>query len=124
MSRLKTNTRVYLAGPMTGIPKWNAPAFDEAAAILRQEGYIVINPMEVDRVLDGFDPDNSPYAGSYKHYMLRDLPLVMSCDEICMLPDWGKSKGANLELHTALVCDMPAWYFKTRRKVETLFCTL
>ena len=35
---------VYLAGPMTGIAEFNFPAFDAAAAKLRDLGYVVFNP--------------------------------------------------------------------------------
>ena len=38
--------RVYIAGPMTGLPAFNYPAFHAAAATLRQAGYVVENPAE------------------------------------------------------------------------------
>jgi hypothetical protein len=40
-------SRVYLAGPMTGIDALNFPAFHKAAASLRASGYEVVNPAEV-----------------------------------------------------------------------------
>ena len=38
--------RIYLAGPMTGLPEFNYPAFHAEAARLRQLGYHVENPAE------------------------------------------------------------------------------
>ncbi|MCY1527250.1 hypothetical protein D9M68_623110 [compost metagenome] len=38
--------RIYLAGPMTGLPEFNYPAFHAEAARLRALGYQVENPAE------------------------------------------------------------------------------
>ncbi|MBF3131496.1 DUF4406 domain-containing protein, partial [Pseudomonas aeruginosa] len=38
--------RIYLAGPMTGLPEHNFPAFHAEAARLRSLGYQVENPAE------------------------------------------------------------------------------
>lgn len=38
--------RIYIAGPMTGLPDFNFPAFNDMAAILRGLGYHVENPAE------------------------------------------------------------------------------
>jgi hypothetical protein len=40
--------RVYIAGPMRGIPEFNFPAFD-AAARGRAMGLEIISPAELDR---------------------------------------------------------------------------
>lgn len=40
--------RVYLAGPMSGIPRFNFPAFFAAAAVLRSQGFDVVSPAETD----------------------------------------------------------------------------
>lgn len=91
-------TILYLAGPMTGYPEFNFPAFDEAAAELRAVGYEVINPAEVDRAL-GFDPrSEDEYTDeNYHAAMRRDIPLVMKADGVALLPGWRASRGANLE---------------------------
>ena len=36
--------RIYVAGPMSGLPAFNFPAFHEAAADLRACGFDVVNP--------------------------------------------------------------------------------
>lgn len=38
--------RVYVAGPMTGIPDFNYPAFNAVADQLRAQGYEVENPAD------------------------------------------------------------------------------
>ena len=38
--------RIYIAGPMTGQPEFNFPAFHAVAARLRQAGAEAINPAE------------------------------------------------------------------------------
>lgn len=37
-------TKIYIAGPMTGIPDYNRPAFNEYAAKLVEQGHTVLNP--------------------------------------------------------------------------------
>ena len=40
--------KIYCAGPMTGLPELNFPAFHAEAARLRAFGYEVINPAEIN----------------------------------------------------------------------------
>jgi hypothetical protein len=80
-------TRIYIAGPMTGIEDLNFPAFNAAAERLRAAGHEVINPAEIN-------PDKTM---SWEQCMRRDIPELCTCDAIAMLPGWGSSKGATLE---------------------------
>lgn len=82
-------TRVYLSGPMAGIPNNNFPAFMEFAARLRAEGFEVVNPAELQD------------AGSWEQCLRNDLREMVTCDAIALMPGWEKSRGANLELHVA-----------------------
>ncbi len=45
--------KVYLAGPMRGLPLFNFPAFADAAAKLRAQGYDVFSPAERDEQVYG-----------------------------------------------------------------------
>jgi len=38
--------RIYIAGPMTGLPEFNYPAFNAAAEYLRSLGHHVENPAD------------------------------------------------------------------------------
>lgn len=83
---------IYLSGPMSGLPDFNFPAFNELAKILRGKGYNVVNPAEIEE-----EPGKE-----WHEYLRKDIRAMMDCDTICLLPGWDKSKGARLELHIAL----------------------
>jgi hypothetical protein len=101
-------TKVYLAGPMTGIPQFNFPAFDAAAAALREAGYDVVSPAEMDdpetRAAALASPDGAPGSGSssgetWGDFLARDVKLIADggLDAIVVLPGWERSRGARLE---------------------------
>lgn len=81
--------RIYLAGPMTGLPEFNYPAFHAEAARLRALGYQVENPAE------------NPPQDDWEDYMKQAIPQLLTCDLMALLPGWEKSKGAMLEHHIA-----------------------
>ena len=83
--------RVYIAGPMTGLPEHNYPAFHAAAAQLRAKGREVINPAE-----QAYGTDKP-----WEFYMRLGLQGLLECDEIVLLPGWQASRGAVLERHVA-----------------------
>lgn len=104
---------VYVAGPMAGFEEYNYPLFHEVSEILRAEGFRVVNPAELDSEVGW--PETTPtddyYVGPAERagYMNRDLPYVLACDALCLLPDWEDSTGANIELLTALVSGKEVW---------------
>lgn len=105
--------KVYLAGPMSGLPALNFRAFHRAAQHLRRHGYTVVSPAEMDMDLDGFTPTDEDTVAPhpFKHYMQRDLPALLQCDAIVVLPEWEDSKGATLEAHVADACGMEVFTF-------------
>ena len=88
--------RIYIAGPMTGLPELNFPAFNAAAAALRTAGSTVINPVELNA-----NPDSSWYD-----CMRIDIRELVTCESICLLPNWTMSRGARLEFHIAAQLNM------------------
>lgn len=84
--------RIYIAGPMSGLPEFNYPAFNRAAAMLRAQGHHVENPAE----------NPAPACGSWAGYMRLALPQLCKCDAVYMLPGWRGSKGARVEHGLAL----------------------
>jgi len=106
---------VYIAGPMTGIEQYNFPAFDKAAKFFRNLGWTVVSPADADRDA-GMHPDQLPFnhdwsqlpdACSTRQFAQRDMPLLMSCDAIAMLPGWVDSSGAMAEWGVAAWIGMP-----------------
>lgn len=83
--------KIYLSGPMTGLPQLNQPAFDAEAARLRSLGYEVINPAEINVGVDA----------PWHECMRRDIKALLDCDAIALLDGWHDSLGAHLELHIA-----------------------
>ncbi len=75
--------RVYIAGPMTGYPEHNYPAFEAAAKTLRDAGYDVVSPHEIN-------PESTPYVEA----MRNDVRELITCDSICLLDGWERSRGA------------------------------
>jgi len=104
----KNGLKLYLAGPMTGYPKFNFPAFDYAAAMLRARGFEVFSPAENDRETIGCAAENSldgdqdalqRISGFDLRAALRDDThyICVHADGIALLPGWEKSKGATAE---------------------------
>jgi len=89
--------RVYIAGPMRGYAEHNYPAFRCAARNLRELGFDVISPVEVNHGPD--DTGEQPP----EHYLRNDLiELVRHCDSIALLDGWEESIGARCEAAIAI----------------------
>jgi hypothetical protein len=84
--------RIYVAGPMTGLPDFNYPAFNDAATRLRALGFEVENPAE--------NPD--PPCRSWLGYMRMAVGQVARCDAVVLLPGWETSRGARVEFQLAI----------------------
>lgn len=95
----------YVAGPMRGLPAFNFPAFDKAAALLRAKGWKVISPAEIDREhgdVDGLPPDTKFTAAQNRAFYVRDSNALLSLnpdngDAIFFLASWDNSTGAIAE---------------------------
>lgn len=89
--------KLYLAGPMTGIPDFNYPAFTRAAEKLRASGYEVVNPAEHDL----------PHPQEWHVYLRHAIKRLVDCDAVATLPAVEASKGARLEMYIAEKLGMP-----------------
>lgn len=101
--------KVYIAGPMRGIYRFNFPAFDRAAEMIREGGGVPFSPAEMDRSA-GFDPELLPSDYDWsnvqgfdmKAAFERDSEAIKSCDMVFMLNGWEQSNGASTEHGIAL----------------------
>jgi hypothetical protein len=101
--------RVYIAGPMRGLPLFNFPAFDTARDLAIAKGFNPTSPADMDRD-SGFHEDNSPEAAhgaeAARDFAKRDCDALIGFraedgDAIALLPGWEKSTGAVAEFFLA-----------------------
>lgn len=105
-------SRVYIAGPVTGLPQFNYPAFNAAAQPLRALGHTVCNPAEIDP--PSADQLHSGQVKPWAYYMRNGIRLLMDADAMALLPGWESSTGACLERDIAQslqmdVRDLASW---------------
>lgn len=100
--------KLYLCGPMTGMPLWNFPAFRLAEKILRDAGFEVINPATIHGDLSALSDDE--LTANRHQYLKTDIAAMLTADGVCMLPGWGNSKGATLEVGVAEAVGIPCDY--------------
>lgn len=82
-----TKKRIFICGPMSGLPDFNYPTFHAKAAELHANGWHVENPAD----------NAEPPCGTWAGYMRLSIAQLMTCDAIYMLPGWSKSRGATIE---------------------------
>ncbi|MDN3696817.1 DUF4406 domain-containing protein [Vibrio cortegadensis] len=82
-------TKVYIAGPMSGLPEFNRLAFNKMDLKLSNKGFSVLNPALL------------PDGLSQPEYMDICCSMVRTSDCILMLSGWEHSLGANAEYHLA-----------------------
>ncbi len=102
---LEKRKRVYISGPMTGLPGLNADKFDNAATELRYLGYAVCNPIETSALLG----EHLTHA----QYLRFDFHRILEADFLVALPGWEKSKGARAEILMAIRMDVKVWDWAT-----------
>lgn len=90
-------TKIYIAGPMTGLLENNLPAFAAAARQLDALGHDAVNPGR-HGVTAGY---------TWQDYMRRGLTELVGCEALALLPGWSRSEGATLEVQVARALVMP-----------------
>jgi hypothetical protein len=101
---------IYIAGPMTGYPEFNFPAFFSAEDKLRNQGWNVHNPaakdqeveLDAEAVKTGDAVRAIAKGFDFREAYMWDLNKVVYGDGIYMLKGWEQSPGARGE-HAAAV---------------------
>lgn len=99
---------------MSGISKNNSHSFKEAAKELRERGFEVISPVEMDDEVGSDHDSGSLTESEYQDFLRRDIIRILqeNVDALVVLPEWERSRGVALEVHVArelgrLVFDWP-----------------
>lgn len=91
--------KLYLAGPMRGLPDENRAAFDKAAAALRAAGHEVLVPHEHDDLFPG---------GTLRQKFARTVAWLCAYAEgMATLDGWHASLGTQGEVSCARALDIP-----------------
>lgn len=108
----KNGKSIYIAGPMSGYPEFNFPAFFEAQKNFEDHGWTVFNPAAKDAETE-VQQDASFATGDakalmasgwdFKSVFMWDVDKVINCDAIFMLKGWEMSPGACAEHAVAVV---------------------
>lgn len=98
--------RIYIAGPMTGLPNDNREAFNTEAVRIRISGHDAINPVRVSHDLE---TDLYPAKPTWHQYLAMAITALSSADAIHFLDDWEYSHGARIESLVAIRMKLPIW---------------
>lgn len=103
----QTNSRVYISGPISGYPDLNAPAFEQAEQLLKDNNLVPVNPL---KIID-FSKINPPLTPEQEwvYAMKADIKEMIGCGALIMLDKWDKSKGAVWEFLNAKTLKIPVF---------------
>ena len=96
--------KLFISGPMRGIPYYGFPAFDAAKAAFEAAGFDVVTPADLDRAA-GFDAMDLPETTDWnteagfdvRAAMKRNIDALLDSDGVVFLEGWGGSLGCNIE---------------------------
>jgi hypothetical protein len=92
--------KIYISGPISGLPNYNFEAFREAEENIAEKGHVAINPHTVCTNI----------SGGWDEYMRADIRALMTANAILMLPGWEKSRGAIIEFWLATELGMRVFF--------------
>lgn len=103
--------KYYLAGPMSGYPQFNIPAFDRIGRYLRNAGFEIVSPAELDHPVERLrflaSPNGAPGATgrTWGDFLSRDVRIVANeVQGVFLMDGWAQSRGAKLEAFVGYLC--------------------
>jgi hypothetical protein len=95
--------RLYISGPITGLDRDAAQNnFASAAQHLQAAGYDTLNPFDIAACQDAScQSQEGDVHHTWECSLKHDLIEMLKCDGVAVIPGWGNSKGAQLEVATA-----------------------
>ena len=109
--------RIYIAGPMHGLPNFNYPKFSEVEALLAKNGWIVENPVKIGEKFGTPEQINaSPEL--LCRVLNEELDVVRKCDAVFLLIGWHNSKGARREVENAINHQLDLYLEEREDKTE------
>lgn len=99
--------RIYIAGPMSGLPDFNYPAFDQAEGALLDTGYDAVSPA-VSAHRSTSDSSALAEGLRYEDVLARSLQKLLSADAVALLEGWEESHGARIEVSLAHLRGIPS----------------
>lgn len=119
----------YLAGPMSNLPKFNFPRFNELAEILRNAGCNICNPAEFEHEIARFILASEEGSGrrlneqllaaglqssTWAECLKRDIRYVAddNCEGVIVMEGWEHSQGAQFETYVAYKLRKPIFALK------------
>jgi hypothetical protein len=113
----------YLSGPISGKPKGNIMEFERAAQELRQHGYKIVSPVELDQKEQICTEEVEAGSKEWRFLLARDIEIITSTETqgLFVLPGWQDSRGARLEVHVAMELGKPVVSWPERVSLYTVY---
>lgn len=102
-------TTFYIAGPMTGHPQFNYPAFHKAGSELKKSEIKFLSPAH-NKFGYPLQPPHPGEEHRWQEYLRASLKKLLLCDGVYMLKGWETSLDAGLEHRIAIALGMTITY--------------
>lgn len=105
---------------MTGLPRFNYPAFAEAEELIAECGVSVFNPTKLVNTADEYDEIMASVDGTYNFsngktwsdFIIPSVKVIIDrVGSLVFLKDWQTSRGARLEAVVAHLCGKPCYTY-------------
>lgn len=105
MTWIEPKKRVYICGPISGLPNLNREEFEATEILLRKKGFEPINPHITCKniLLENFNS----HEDHWNACMRADIAQLLTADFIYVLPRWDQSVGARIEVRLAKGINIP-----------------